>query len=165
MSKNMFEDPKNQRLDLFSNFKNMLPNEPELLKKSYQQSVLNATMEFKAKCSDQTFREVQETAPHKKAKVQIQEPPDADQPAMYKIALKIKKLTEEKFSLKKSASMVNSASTSSVTNAGQELKSCIKKQSANSEDSKSLLEVPEENFLSAEFDSLADKSNFSAVFY
>lgn len=154
MSKNMFEDPKNQRIDLFSNFKNILPADSDLLKKSYQQSVINATQEFKAKCSEQSMKEVQET--HKKAKVQIVEPNDLEQPAMFKIALKIKKLTEEKFNLKKQPSTDSSKICLSSGNlANQDLKSCIKK-SSNFEETK--LFLAEENLLTEEVDELENAS-------
>lgn len=155
MSKNMFEDPKNQRIDLFSNFKNIMPADSDLLKKSYQQSVINATQEFKAKCSEQSMKEVQET-PHKKAKVHIVEPTDTEQPAMFKIALKIKKLTEEKFNLKKQPSTDSSKiSLSSGNLANQDLKSCIKK-SSNFEETKFFL--AEENLLTEEVAELENAS-------
>ncbi len=127
MNKNMFKDPDNKQ-NFFESmpFKKLNQNDVDLnlLKKSYQQSVINATLEAQSRSlhhESQSITLVQETSKHK-GKVQIVDPTSESAPAMYKIAMKLKRLTEEKL-LKKQGSV--DSRTSQEPN--HELKPCIKK--------------------------------------
>lgn len=150
MSKNMFEEPKNQNIFDSLQFKNMHHNENDinLLKKSYQQSVINATLDTntsKTAADSQSLTQIQETSSGRsKSKVQINDPHE-NAPAMFKIALKIKRLTEEKI-LKKTPS---EESRNSITELepSQDLKSCLKTKQQVDEIK---LELSEEDLLEDE---------------
>ena len=149
MSKNMFEEPKNQNIFDSLQFKNMHHNENDinLLKKSYQQSVFNATYDTnnsKSTVDSQSLTQIQETSGKAKSKVQIQEPHE-NAPAMFKIALKIKKLTEEKI-LKKTPSEESGNNSVADLGASQELKPCLKKTKFDG----IKLELSEDNLLANE---------------
>ncbi len=128
MNKNMFKEPENKQ-NFFETmpFKKLNQSDAELslLKKSYQQSVLNATLEAQSRSTNienQSITHVHETSKHK-GKVQIVDPISDNAPAMFKIAMKLKRLTEDKL-LKKQGSL--ESKTSQELN--HELKSCIKKK-------------------------------------
>ena len=97
MTKNIFED--NKRINIFDsfNFESKTNNEnANSSSKNSKRSNFSSFKEHENKQKEPVIKEVHETpCKQNKSKVTLQEPP-ASAPAMYKIAMRIKKLTENK---------------------------------------------------------------------